>query len=48
VGIDHRGGDIDVSEEFLHRPDVITILQQMRGKGMAARFDIMLHLIDTH
>jgi hypothetical protein len=42
MGIDHRGGDIDMSEEFLHRPDVITIRQQMRGKRMAERISTLL------
>ena len=40
VGINHRGGDIFVPEEFLDGPDIITILQQMGSetvpKGMTA------------
>ena len=32
VGINHRGGNIFVPEEFLNGPDIITILQQMRSK----------------
>jgi len=30
--IDHGGGDICVSQEFLHRADIVTRLQEMRGK----------------
>jgi hypothetical protein len=44
--VDHGGADIFMPQEFLHSADVVAILQQMRRKGMAARFDIMLHLID--
>jgi hypothetical protein len=48
MGIDHGGTHVLVSQEFLHRPDIIAVLQQMRSETMAERFDIMLHLIDTH
>jgi len=34
LGVDHRCGDIGVTEEFLHRADVIAILQQVGRKGM--------------
>ena len=32
VGINHRGGEIFVPEEFLDGPDIITILQKMGSK----------------
>jgi len=34
MGVDHGGGDIRMSQELLHRPDVIVCFKQMRGKGM--------------
>jgi len=32
--VDHGGGDIRMSQEFLHRAYIVMGLQQMRGKGM--------------
>ena len=46
--IDHRRPDILVTEQFLHRANVIPRFEEMRCKGMPERFDIMLHLIDKH
>jgi len=37
MGIDLSSADILVSKQFLHRPDVITLLQQVGGEGMAKR-----------
>jgi hypothetical protein len=35
VGVDHRRTDIRMSEQFLNRSNVVSILEQMRCKGMA-------------
>jgi hypothetical protein len=35
VGIDHGGRDIPMSEQFLHRSDIITRFQQMRCETVA-------------
>ena len=35
VGVDHGGDDIGMSQQFLHRSDVITRFKKMCGKGMA-------------
>src|SRR5512139_3074985 len=35
MGVDHRRADIPVSEQFLYRPDVVAILEQMSGEGVA-------------
>ena len=32
--VNHRGADIGLTQQLLHRPDVSSSLQQMRGKGM--------------
>jgi hypothetical protein len=32
VSIDHRGTHILVPKQLLHRPDIVTISQKMRGK----------------
>ena len=37
VCIDHRGLDVRVPEQLLHRPNVLPALQQMRGKTVAQR-----------
>jgi hypothetical protein len=37
MGIDHGGRDLLVTEQLLHRADIIAILQQMRGKTMPER-----------
>jgi hypothetical protein len=35
VGVDHRRAQILVAEQFLHRADVIAVLQQVRREGVA-------------
>ena len=35
VGVDLRGGNIDVTEHFLHSPEVGASFKQMRGERMA-------------
>jgi hypothetical protein len=35
VGVDHGGFDIFMSQEFLHRSDIVPILEQVGGEGMA-------------
>jgi hypothetical protein len=35
VRVDHRRGDVAVAEKLLDRPDVVTILQEVRREGMA-------------
>ena len=40
VGIDHCGTYIIVPQELLHRPDIISSLQEMSGKGMPKRVRI--------
>ena len=42
MGIDHGGLDTRVAEQFLDRPDVIALLQKMRGKGMTQRITTLL------
>ena len=37
VGVNHRGADICMAEEILHRPDVLPGLQKMGRKAMAQR-----------
>ncbi len=37
MGVDHGRADVLVAQEFLHRADVVTIGQQMRGKRMPKR-----------
>jgi hypothetical protein len=32
VSVDHRGGDIAMSQKLLNRPDIVTILQEMSRK----------------
>jgi len=47
VGVDHGGGDLRVSQQILHRADVVAVLQQVGGKavpkGVAAEY-IMIYL----
>jgi hypothetical protein len=31
----HRGLDVFVTEQLLNGPDIISVLQQVRGEGMA-------------
>src|SRR5258707_15699517 len=35
--VDHCRGDVLMAQQFLHRPDVVSALQQMCGEGMAKR-----------
>jgi len=35
MGVDHGGGNIRMSQQFLHRAYIVMGLQQMRGKGVA-------------
>ncbi len=37
MGVDHRGFDVVVAEQFLQRSDVVAILEQMRGETMSER-----------
>lgn len=32
-GVDHRRLHIPMPEQFLNRPDVVAVIQQMRGAG---------------
>ena len=34
VGIDHRGTNIGVAQQFLHGPDIVPVLQEMGGEGV--------------
>jgi hypothetical protein len=34
VCVDHRRADIRLAEQFLHRSDVVSVLEQMRRKGV--------------
>jgi hypothetical protein len=35
VGVDHRRGDIFVTEQFLDGPDVVAVFQQVGSEGMS-------------
>ena len=35
VGVDHRRGHVLVAEELLHGADVVAVLQEMGGEGVA-------------
>lgn len=35
VGVDHRRGDVLVAEQFLDRADVLAVLEEVGGEGMA-------------
>ena len=35
MGIDHGGTHVLVSQEFLHRTDIVAVLQQMGGETVA-------------
>ena len=35
VGVDHGGTDIFMAEEFLNGADVVPVLEEMGGEGMA-------------
>jgi hypothetical protein len=47
MGIDHGGLHVSMPEQFLHGPNIVAGFQQLRGERVAARFDIMLHLMDN-
>ena len=34
MGVNHRGSDIAVTEEFLHCANVVACIEQMGGEGM--------------
>ena len=50
MGINHRGLDILVSEQFLHRANVITCFQQMSRKTVpkSVRTDRLINLCELH
>ena len=35
VGVDHGGFHVLVAEKFLHRPDVVSTFQELRGERMS-------------
>jgi len=35
VRVDHRRPDVAVTEEFLNRTDIVTVLEQMSREGVA-------------
>ncbi len=37
MGVDHRGADVSVTEQFLDRPNIVSFLEEVSGKGMAER-----------
>ena len=37
VRVDHRSAYVFVPQEFLHRPNIVTILQQVRSKAVPER-----------
>jgi len=45
---EHGGFEVCMAHIPLHSAEVDASFEQMGGIGMTARFDIMLHLIDTH
>jgi hypothetical protein len=54
VRIDHCGTHVIVPQEFLHRPDVIAILQEMSGKRMSKsvragerKYRVLLYIAKT-
>jgi hypothetical protein len=34
VSVNHRGADVPVTQQFLDRPDVVSVLEQVSGEGM--------------
>jgi hypothetical protein len=32
MGVDHRRADVPMPEQFLNRPDVVAVFQQVRGE----------------
>src|SRR5262245_38176860 len=37
VRVDHRRRDVAVAEQLLHRPDVLPVLEEVRGEGVTER-----------
>jgi hypothetical protein len=37
MGVNHRRADVSVAQQLLDRPNIIPILQQVGGKGVAKR-----------
>lgn len=35
MGVNHRGADVAVAEQFLHRANIVTVLQQVGREGVA-------------
>ena len=46
--VHHRVLDIGVPQPVLHEGDICAGVQQMDGNCVAARLDIILHLMDKH
>ena len=46
--VDARGAQTGMPEQQLNAAQVDPGFQEMRRKSVPERFDIMLHLIDTH
>ena len=40
--VDHGRRNMTVSQEFLHRADIVAILQEMSGEGMRGEVDVSL------
>src|SRR5205814_4739021 len=36
-GVDHRRADVAMAEQLLDGPDVVTVVEQVRGEGMPER-----------
>jgi len=37
MGINHSRADVFEAQQFLNGPNIVTVLEQMRGKGMVER-----------
>lgn len=35
MGVDHRGGDISMTQQLLHRAEIVPLLDQVGGEGVA-------------
>ena len=44
MGVNLRGADVGMSEQFLHAPQVAARLEQVGGKGMAEHVRMHVHL----
>ncbi len=40
--VDHGRSDVLVPQEFLHRPNIVTVLQQVRSKAVPERISTLL------